>query len=98
MREHPFSGERFRVVTALRGVDYTDKHEVTVTIPADAVIEVVSRPRLDNTRMVDVLWEGRPLTMFVQDILGRCQRISESVGNPFSPVAPSGPLTPERHL
>jgi hypothetical protein len=98
MRLHPFSGERFRVVTALIGVDYTGEHGVTVIISADAIIQVVSGPRLDNTRMVDVLWEGRPLAMFVQDILGRCQRVSESGGNPSSPVAPSGPLTPERHL
>ena len=98
MRLHPFSGAKFRIVTALIGVDYTGEHGVAIIIPDNAIIEVLSGPRLDNTRMVDVPWEGRPLTMFVQDILGRCQRISESVGNPFSPVAPSGPLTPERHL
>jgi hypothetical protein len=69
MRLHPFGGERFRIVTALIGVDYTGDREVTVIIPADAIIEVVSGPRLDNTGMVDVLWEGRPLSMFVQDIL-----------------------------
>ena len=69
MRLHPFSGEKFRVVTALMGVDYTGAHGVTVIIPADATIQVVGGPRLDNTRMVDVLWEGRPLSMFVQDIL-----------------------------
>jgi hypothetical protein len=78
MLVHPFSGEKFRVVTALMGVDYAREHRVTVIIPADAIIQVVSGPRLDNTRMVDVRWEGRLLTMFVQDILGRCQRFSES--------------------
>jgi hypothetical protein len=57
MRLHPFSGERFHVVTALIGVDYTGEHEVTVIIPADAIIQVVSGPRLDHTRMVDVLWK-----------------------------------------
>jgi hypothetical protein len=95
MRLHPFSGERFRIVTALIGVDYTGDRGVTVIIPADAIIEVVSGPRLDNTRMVDVLWEGIPLSMFVQDILGRCQRVSESAGDSSSPVAPLGPLIPE---
>ena len=91
MRLHPFSGEKFRVVTPLIGVDYTGEHGVTVIIPADAIIEVVSGPRLDNTRMVDVLWEGRPLSMFVQDILGRCQRVSESAGDSSSPAAPWAP-------
>jgi hypothetical protein len=98
MRLHPFSGERFHVVTALIGVDYTGEHEVTVIIPADAIIQVVSGPRLDHTRMVDVLWEGRSLTMFVQDILGRCQRVSESAGDSSSPAAPFGPPIPEGHL
>ena len=93
MRLHPFSGEKFRVVTALMGVDYAGDHRVTVIIPADAIIQVVSGPRLDNTRMVDVLWEGRPLTMFVQDILGRCQRVYESAGDPSSAEAPR-PLDP----
>ena len=87
MRLHPFSGERFRIVTALIGVDYAADRGVTVIIPADAIIEVVSGPRLDNTRMVDVLWEGRPLSMFIQDILGRCQRACESAGD-SSPAAP----------
>ena len=89
MRLHPFSGAKFRIVTALIGVDYTGEHGVAVIIPANAIIEVVSGPRLDNTRMVDVLWEGRPLTMFVQDILGRCQRVSESAGDSSSPEGPS---------
>jgi hypothetical protein len=90
MRLHPFSGERFRIVTALIGVDYTGDRGVTVIIPADATIEVVSGPRLDNTRMVDVLWEGRPLSMFIQDILGRCQRVSASAGDSSSLAAPFG--------
>lgn len=89
MRLYPFNGAKFRIVTALIGVDYTGDHGVAIIIPADALIEVVSGPRLDNTRMVDVLWEGRPLTMFVQDILGRCQRVSESAGDSSSREGPS---------
>jgi hypothetical protein len=81
MQLHPFSGKKFRVTTALLGVDSTGEHGVSIIIPADAVIQVVSGPRLDNTRMVDVLWKGRPLTMFVQDILGRCQRIFGAVAH-----------------
>jgi hypothetical protein len=91
MRLHPFGGERFRIVTALIGVDYTGDRGVTVIIPADAIIEVVSGPRLDNTRMVDVLCEGRPLSMFIQDILGRFQGVSESAGDSSSPAASFGP-------
>jgi hypothetical protein len=79
MRLHAFSSEMFRVITPTLGVDSsTGEHGVTVIIPANAIIQVVNVPRLDDTQMVDVLWEGRPLTMFVQDILGRCQRTSVS--------------------
>ena len=79
MRLHAFSGEKFRVATTTLGVDSsTGEHGVTVIIPADAIIQVLNAPRLDDTQMVDVLWEGRPLTMFVQDILRRCQRTSVS--------------------
>ena len=98
MRLHSFSGAKFRIVTALIGVDYTGEHGVAVIIPANAIIEVLSGPRLDNTRMVDVLWEGRPLSMFVQDILGRCQRVSESAGGSSSPAASVGPVIPEGDL
>jgi hypothetical protein len=79
MRLHAFSSEMFRVITPTFCVDSsTGEHGVTVIIPANAIIQVVNVPRLDDTQMVDVLWEGRPLTMFVQDILGRCQRTSVS--------------------
>jgi hypothetical protein len=63
MQQHRLSVEKSVSVTALVGVDYKGEHGVTVIIPADAIIQVVSGPRLDNSRMVDVLWEGRPLTM-----------------------------------
>ena len=77
MRLHAFSGERFRVATTTLGVDSsTGEHGATVIIPADAIIQVVNVPRLDDTQMVDVLWEGRLLTMFVQDIVCRCLRTS----------------------
>jgi hypothetical protein len=91
MRVHPFSGEKFRVVKALIGDDYTGVHEVTVVIPDDGIIQVVGGPRLGHTGMVDILWEGRPITVFVQDIQGRYQRVSESAGNSSSPAAPPTP-------
>ena len=40
MQQHPFGGRKFRVVTALIGVDYTGEHGITVIIPADAIIRL----------------------------------------------------------
>jgi len=81
MRLHPFSGKKFRVITALLGVDSTGKHGVSVIIPGDALIQVVSGPCGDNIRMVEVLWEGRPVKMFARDIQDRCQRIFDEAAH-----------------
>ena len=37
-----------------------------VKVPPDAVIEVVGEP--ENSGLVDVLWDGRPIQVFMQDI------------------------------
>ena len=44
-------------------------------IPANAVIEVLSGPRPDDKRMVDVLWEDRNLVMFAEDITKRGEEV-----------------------
>jgi hypothetical protein len=83
-----------RVVTALIGVDYTGGHGVTVIIPADAILQIVSGPRLDNTRMVS---DGKAdhSQLFVKDILDRS--LSEGLRisrRPFLTGGLLGPLTP----
>jgi hypothetical protein len=78
---HSFSAKKYRATTALIGVDYTGDHGVAVTVPADALIQVVSGPCEDNIRMVDVLWEGRPVRMFARDIQDRCQRIFDEAAH-----------------
>lgn len=72
---HPLSGKEFRVTSLTLGIGSTGNHRVVITIPTAALIEVVSGPRKDDRRMVDVVWEGRPLRMFAQDIRDHCQRI-----------------------
>ena len=41
---------------------------IWLTIPAGAIIKVVSGSTGDGDRMVDVLWEGRTVTMFADDV------------------------------
>jgi len=43
--------------------------ENTVTIPAGAVIEVKSGPR-NGSQLLEVVWEGRSLLMFLVDLDG----------------------------
>ena len=70
-----FTGKHFRLDRPTFGIESTEDSRVAVTVPANAVIKVLSGPRPEDMRMVDVLWDGRTLTMFAQDIRERCKEI-----------------------
>ena len=64
------TGKRFRLRTptlAIDGVDVNGKRQ-TSYVPAGAIIKVVSGPTSAGDRMVDVLWDGKPFTMFAIDV------------------------------
>ena len=44
---------------------------VAIQVPASSVITVRSGPRPDDSRMLDVYWDGRTLVMFADDIQHR---------------------------
>jgi len=44
-----------------------------ITVPHDAVLEVVGEPQ--NSGLVEVLWEGRPIAVFIRDIESRGELI-----------------------
>jgi hypothetical protein len=44
-----------------------DGHRIPVTVPANAVIDLLGDGPFDGNRMYDVGWEGKTLTMFAQD-------------------------------
>jgi hypothetical protein len=58
-------GEKFKLDTPTLGLAASGLRQVL--IPAKSIIEIVSVPT-DYKRMVDVLWDGQPLTMFVYDL------------------------------
>ena len=58
-------GEKYRLDTPTLGLAANRRWQVLV--PAESVIEIVSVPT-DYQRMIDVLWDGQPLTMFVHDV------------------------------
>jgi hypothetical protein len=37
----------------------------------DEIVKVIRGPRPDDTRMVDIKWNGKELVMFVQDLYDR---------------------------
>jgi|HubBroStandDraft_5_1064220.scaffolds.fasta_scaffold134298_2 hypothetical protein len=61
----------YRLQTATLGVITDNGKRITVTIPAEALLEVVSDVAPDGT--VDVLWNTRCISMFAVDLRERAQ-------------------------
>ena len=70
------SGKRFRLKRATISIESTVDDRLVVTIPTGAVVTVLSGPRPDDMRMVDILWDKKPLVMFAVDILERGEEIT----------------------
>ena len=62
------TGKRFRMKAATLGLIFVDGKRSAVPIPADSIVEVTGGPRQNDRSMVDVLWEGRALVMFAEDV------------------------------
>ena len=62
------TGKRFRLESPTLALDVAEGKRTAVTIPANAILKVVSGPTGEGDRMVDVHWAGRTLTMFEIDV------------------------------
>ena len=71
------TGRRFKLENPTMAVDVVDGKRVMVTVPAGAVIKVVSGPISEGDRLVDVVWEGRTVAMFTSDLTVRGTEIKE---------------------
>jgi len=71
------TGRQFRLTTQTLGIEVVDGRRILVTVPAAETIIVISGPREDDARMVDVSWGDRSLAMFEQDIRDRCASVME---------------------
>jgi hypothetical protein len=69
------TGERFRLKIAALGIESNDSGQVAVQVPAGSVVTVGSGPR---ARMVEVLWAGRNLVMFLEDVQGRGEVVARA--------------------
>ena len=61
------AGKRFRLETETSAVETVDGKRVAIMIPAQAIIKVISDQRHGET-MMDVLWDGRTVSMFPVDV------------------------------
>ena len=58
-------------------LDVVHGHRRTFAIPAGEIVKVVSGASSERDRMVDVLWQGRVLTMFTLDVEARRTEVAE---------------------
>ena len=70
-----FSGKQYKLRQDTLGIESDNGERVAVNVPAGDIIEVLSGPRPDDQRMVDVLWGEHTLVMFTDDILRRGDEI-----------------------
>jgi len=63
--------ENLRQLTvSILGIDSVGVQRTAVMIPEGATVELVPGPSADD-RMVDVLWQGRTLAVFAEDLFQR---------------------------
>jgi hypothetical protein len=70
------TGHRFHLTKETPGIEINSNHNrVAVTVPAGQTITILSGPRPDDKRMVDVQWGDKTLVMFYVDIQTRCEEV-----------------------
>ena len=68
------TGKRFRLNKDSMVIANSDHRPVT--IPAGQIVRVISGPRPDDRRMVDIAWKDSRFFMFAEDIEGRGEEVS----------------------
>jgi hypothetical protein len=71
------TGKRFRLNLATLAIENLFDHRVAVQVPLGTTITVLSGPHPHDSRMMDVLWEHRPLVMFAEDVVRCGQEIGD---------------------
>jgi hypothetical protein len=76
-------GDRFRTITPILGIACLAGRRVMITIPENAIVEVVTG-LMNDDRMIEVWWDGNVLLMFVQDLRERGEPLAGCDENPSS--------------
>jgi hypothetical protein len=71
-----FSNRRFELVKPVLVLDPIVR-QGWITIPAGEIIRVLRGPIRNENEMLDVLWDGRMLTMLAIDLTVGCKEITE---------------------
>lgn len=64
----------FRLREALVAVPPPSDHGLSIiTIPHNSIVEIVGEP--ERSGLVEVLWNGKHIAVFLQDIEARCESV-----------------------
>jgi len=75
------SGKRFKLESPTLSIESSNGKRQASLVPAGAIIKVVSGPTSEGDRMVDVIWDGKIVTMFAVDVNVRgTEVLDESAG------------------
>jgi hypothetical protein len=72
------SGKQFRLTEETIAIETVGGKRVALHVPAGSVVTIRSGPRPDDSRMVDVSWDGHRIVMFAGDIQKRGKQINQA--------------------
>jgi hypothetical protein len=70
-----YTGKRFRLKKDILGIESSNYERVAISVPTGQLLRVLSGPRPDDRRMVDVLWGDRTLVVFTEDLERRGEEV-----------------------
>ena len=66
---------RYRINSPTIALFEEDGRHVANTVPAGAIIEI-SSDRFDGDKLLEVVWEGKRVMMFTQDLRKRAESVN----------------------
>jgi len=66
---------RYRINSPTIALFEEDGRHVANTVPAGAVIDI-SSDSFDGDKLLEVVWEGKPVMMFTQDLRKRAESVN----------------------
>ena len=78
------SGKRFKLTAEILGITPIDgdvrngPDRTVVQVPAGELVTILSGPRPEDQRLVDVVWRNKKLIMFCDDVMKRGEQVKET--------------------
>lgn len=78
------SGKRFKLTAPILGITPTNgdvrngPDRTVVHVPAGEVITILSGPREEDKRLMDIRWGDKQLIMFYEDVMKRGEQMKET--------------------